>query len=422
MQSNAGTPRSRSRSKRSTANLSNLRLAPLSTKYAEPVHDETLSARSPYSETHDVEFARQHPSYLHERSAPSTPGILSRSSTRNKQLDGGWSRRSSLYDNSDSDMNYTYNAGSCPVYGNERAEVGSGNIPKAKSEAALMQKQHRLAGRGVRVSRTYGDGSTSRTGANTPRTESFAGDTTWLTRTGAATSAILQESKGQSWLATRESSTSLAGLEPVEDDEDEQYEEMAAMSASTARFQYTGGHMSPVSTRTSRWGSRYGSRANSTRTSRLASPTGLRTPRRGEVAGYFDDHPMALPAEEPSVLMDRDLTEQYEDQMEVERLTMTQSFGLGGLVDRVMNFKLFRGDEQGDTTDDEAGREAEAETNEEATQRMAAEAERKRREKEKLVTQPPPAPLGGGKDGNGEAGGWQDAAWLLSVASKAFLQ
>ena len=326
-----------------------------------------------------------------------------------------------MYEDSDNEMNYSYAAGR-RAFGSERAEVGSGNIPKAKSEAALMQQQDRLAGRGVPVSRKYRSGKRSRTGANTPQTENSTSDTSWLTRTGAVTSAILQETKGQSWLASRDSTTSLAVPESVEDDDDEQYEEMAALSASTARLQFSAGNMSPTSTRASRWGSRYGSRAGSTRTSRLASPTGLRTPRRGDVAGYFDDHPMALPLEEAGVIIDRGRTEQYEDQMEVERLTMSQSFGLGGFVDRLMKFNLFKVDEHGDTTDDETSRGVdELETNDEARERMAAEAERKRKEKEKLVAQLPPAPLGGGKDGKGEPGGWQDAAWLLSVASKAFL-
>ncbi|KAK4496378.1 hypothetical protein PRZ48_012358 [Zasmidium cellare] len=425
--SGTSTPRSRSRSKRSTTNLSDLRLAPLSTRFVEPPPDRK-TPKSPYEETPDAYFTRQHPSYIHGKSAPSTPGILSRSSSR-KNLGAGLSRKSSVYeeDDADDEVSYSYAA---PVrhFGGERAEVGSGQIPKAKSDAALLLAQgqqrrdrERLAGQGVPLSKRHRYTGRPKSGMQTPKRESGVVDDSWLTHTGAITSALVQEGKGQSWLASRESSTSLAVPESEDDEDDDHYEEMAALNASTAKLQlaaFDGG--SPVSTRPSRsgWGSRYGSRSASRRTSRLASPEGTRTPRRADVVGYFDSHEPDLPEEEPGFVNPQDRNEELEAQLEVERLTTSKSFGMGNIVDRLMNFNLFKVDEGAETTDDESVHVRDDETLEEAKQRMAAELKRRREEKEKLVSQPPPAPLGDGQE-QGEGAGWKDAAWLLSVASKA---
>lgn len=307
--------------------------------------------------------------------------------------------------------------------------MGSGQIPKAKSDAALLLAQgqqrrdrERLAGQGVPLSKRHRYTTRPKSGIHTPRTESGLVDDSWLRHTGAITSALVQEGKGQSWLASRESSTSLAVPESEEDDDDDHYEEMAALNASTAKLQlaaFEGG--SPVSTRVSRsgWGSRYGSRSGSRRTSRLGSPEGTRTPRRGDALGYFDTHEPDLPEEEPGFVGPQERNDELEAQLEVERLTTSKTFGMGNIVDRLMHFNLFKVDEGAETTDDETSRVRDNETAEEAKERMATELKRRRDEKEKLVSQPPPAPLGDDQEGQGEGAGWKDAAWLLSVASKA---
>ncbi|CAK3866268.1 Hypothetical predicted protein [Lecanosticta acicola] len=412
-QSIPSTPRSRSRSKRSTTNLSDLRLAPLSTKFAEP---ERKAPKSTYDESAEAAFTRQHSSYLQGKSAPSTPGILSRSSSR-RSLGAGLSRKSSIYDDDEADdeISYSYAAPPRTSVGAERADFGSGQIPKAKSEAAIsgqQQKQNRLSGQGVPVSRRYKYGR--RSGAATPRNEHDLQNESWLTHTGAAASALVQEDKGLSWLASRASSTSLAPPESEEDEDDDQYEEMAALSASTANLQlasFDGG--SPVSTRVSRWGSRYGSRSVSRRTSRRTSPVGTRTPRRGDFPGYFDDHRPELPEEEAGFV---DPDKDQDEHKEVELLGNSNTFGLGNFVDRIMKVDIFRAEDGTDTTDDDTHGD---ETAEEARKRRSLEMKRRKEEKAKLVSHPPPAPLNDGENGQGDGGGWQDAAWLLSVASKA---
>ena len=448
--SGASTPRvrSRSRSKRSTTNLANLRLAPLSTKY-EASKGDTLPLKSPlrtpYDADNSADYVRRHPSYLVGQSAPTTPGILSRSNSK-RHLGGGLSRRGSLYDQGEDGDADGENENAAPAISyaiagpgtrrdsNPRAEIASGQLgPKAKSEAALLPKQsHPPQTRSNRNSAYNPRGR--RSGAATP-TQKRENDS-WLTHTGAITSALVREDKGQSYITTRQSATSLAPESTdEEDDEDEDnYETMAQLAASTAgmhkhSYSYSSyasydGTLSPVSTRygqgqtRSAWGSRYGSRPQSKRGSRLGSPVGTRTPmqRRRSSSGYFDQYDGAP----------QTLTEQHAEHNEAESddddhqvLARADGFGLGNVVDRVMNFNLFGpSNTDAETTDDESSsiRKVSNETAEQAQKRMEAEKERRRLEKDKLTKQAGPAPLSKGKE---VSAGWQDASWLLSVAAKA---
>ncbi|KAI7237763.1 hypothetical protein KC330_g3002 [Hortaea werneckii] len=450
------TPRSSSRPKRSTTNLANLRLAPLSTKFTDDQPTNYTTAKSPYEEHNDFTFARNHSSYLQGRSAPSTPGILSRSSSR-KHLGGGLSRRGSLYE--DETPPYHYAGAAHAPTDQVRTDVGSGQIPKAKSDAALLSQQ-RLSGYGVPLRcKQY---TRSRRGTSTPTGRRISNGTTenddddndnddWLTRTRASTHALLQEAKGQSWLATRDSSTSLAHLDSDADDiDDEGYEEMAAASSSnnnnnntaatTSQRQPNRLRIDPPSPAAMRirspvWGSRYGSRSGSKRTSRRGSTTAFHTPMAGPptsagAESYFGDGEEELRGEQmepdfvdlPPQKTQRKGGEQgggggaAADENELARLTSEKSFGLGRLVDQIMGFNLFKVEEgQESTDDDDEADERERDELTDAASRLAAEAKRRREEKERL-TALPPAPRDVGEEGQG---GWQDAAWLLSVASKA---
>lgn len=321
------------------------------------------------------------------------------------------------YGGDDEENRYAYAAPARSSLEGFRAEMGSGQIPKAKSESVLLQRQQRLAGQGVPLGARNRRTGSRRSGNATPRNELGPASDDWLTHTGAMASALVQEGKGQTWLVNRATSTAPVP-ESETDEDDDQYEEMAALSASTAKLQlasFDGG--SPVSTRVSRWGSRYGSRSASRRTSRIASPVGTRTPRRADAPGYFDDYQLELTVERPGFLSPDERRDDFQEQMEIEKLGESNSFGLGNFVDRIMNFNLFKGEEGQETTDDETANADE--TPEDAERRREAEMKRRREEKEKLVSQPPPAPLGGANEAPGDGGGWKDAAWLLSVASKA---
>ncbi|KAK4891982.1 hypothetical protein LTR27_009509 [Elasticomyces elasticus] len=394
----SSNPRSSSRSKRSTTNLAGLRLAPLSTKFAEPTADE-VARKASHDETPRVTFATQHSSYIQGRSAPSTPGILSRNSSR-RNLSGGLSRRGSLYDDA---VEYQYGAVRLHSGDGERAEMGSGQIPKARSEATLSTRQ---AGSGaLRKKQYYGR---SKTGTNTPRGVHYADDEDWLARTRAATHDIVQEAKGQSWLASRNSSTTLTHLESDDDAIDDGYEEMAALSASQRRG---GGMLGPTATRVKSpmWGSRYGSRSGSRRTSRRGSATGVRTPLAVpaglDMTSYFAEDAVAEPVESEYFHAEGD------DEDALTRLSDQQSYGLGGVVDRLMQFRLFSVAEKEEVTTDEE--DPGSETGDDSDARRAGEAKMRRNERVRVV-QPTPA-----FDEEQGEGGWQDAAWLLSVASKA---
>lgn len=412
------------RSRRSNINLADLRVSPLSTKYPEPPKDSSGSNDDPS----DLSFLRGHSSYIQGKSAPTTPGILSRSSSR-KTLGAGL-RRTSIYDDDvqtgDSYDRYEYAGVVQGKDGSARVEVGSGQIPKAKSEAALLVQRSRFASKGVQLSRQkqYQYHARSRTGENgisRGKSKLKLVDEDWLTRTGAAANAILQESKGQSWIVSRESSTSLIQLQDTTDEEDEGYEELAAQSASASRRQLVDDELSPVSTRASRWGSRYGSRTASRRTSRRGSvslTTGSRTPlapQGGQDSrlDYFEDATRAM-AMEPEFIDEDDETD-GQGEATLKELTESRSFGLGGIVDRIMNFSLFNVEEKEEATEDEADRPVETEA--EAKERRAAENRRKREEKEKLTNRSGSASAQE-VTGHGE-GGWADAAWLFSVASRA---
>nr|POF16394.1 hypothetical protein CFP56_23912 [Quercus suber] len=403
-------PSSRSSSrKRSSTNLANLRLAPLSTRFAEPAPSSSQTNRRPRSPLDSPEFTRQHSTYLAGKSAPSTPGILSRSSSRTHLSGGGLSRRADLYDEEDINAN---DPGGYIGHGSyERAEIGSGRIPKARSEATLSMKKSKQGT--TSTSRPgYARSSTSNapSGATTPRasrTKHSSVDEDWLTRTRVATGALLAESKGQSWYAARSATTNVAPMDSTDDDgdDDDNYEEMAAQAAREARAT---GSLSPTSVRASKerpWGSRYGSRSVSRRTSRRGSVTTPRPLESLDLLSYFDSQ---FPdADESSA----------DDEPEIEPYPLG---GITGLVDRLMGFGLFASaaDDRDDPTDHSEA-ERRAETAEQAKARMDRESRRRREEKERLVAVKEAADIEAPVAADVAEGGWADVSYLLSVAAKA---
>lgn len=303
-----------------------------------------------------------------------------------------------------------------------RREIGRA-MPKAKSDAALIIQRTNTGAmdKQTRSQRQRHHSRTSTGGTTTPRIKikRHAAEDDWLTRTGATANAILQESKGQSWLSLRASSTTITQLQDTTDEEDEGYEEMAAQSARASRQQLVDEELSPVSTKASRWGSRYGSRTASRRTSRrgsiAAGTTGSRTPlamtaQDGAMDYFGEDNFSPIGPD----FVDANEDSEDPDEAAVASFVQNRSFGLGGFVDRVMNFQIFNVEEREETTEEEG--EQESETEEQAKARMAAEAMRKKEAKQKLVQR---STSKEGEAGDGDEGGWSDAAWLLSVASKA---
>ena len=443
--------RSNSRTRRSHPTFSDLRLAPLRTADGPAVHLSPVTPKTPTDTSIENLYKAHHSSYLTGRSLPSTPGgILTRSSSR-KQLHGGLSRRSSIYD---VPLDYAYAA----------ATTGSDKQPLTQKSAS--EDQLTSSSKEKRQSTLlHGAGKPlhPRSGTQTPIPSSRRNGNRaqpaddWLTHTVSFTSTLVAESKGHSYLHS--SSTNLPDLSSLNasspsssDDEEAAYR--------TPREHFSRSYAptparSPLLLRdgTTGWGSRFGSRAGSAVPSRRGSAGVLSsavTPmatipasksyfeRELRDRGYFDAKPVARARQEGSVRPDfvdegdvddynrgerggwrEDEGEDEEAEGEIARLAATPgySFGLGSVVDRLVGFGfLDSGDEEfGDGVDEER----DLKTREEI---------RKGRERmlhETMNDRAPYAPdttIGHDIETEEDQGQmWSDAKWLLEVAGRVLL-
>ncbi|KAF2200449.1 hypothetical protein GQ43DRAFT_73184 [Delitschia confertaspora ATCC 74209] len=405
-------PRSSSHSsRRSYPNLHNLSLAPLSSKYP-------LDASSPPSPS-ESHLGITHTSYIQLRSAPSTPGILGLSHTRSDSRNGGRRSQKSTYAHEGFFVNPDV-----PV-----RDIG--DIPKAKSTDTLLPS-------GNSKDRTYVKQGTKITGfmpLQTPpiRHHTVENGDEWLHRAGLAIAGETRESKGQSWLVRRESSTSL--VHQPDGPEDHDSHQIALLSGE----HFTDDEYSPLTPRLSRMGSRIGSRVHSRVPSAMNSRRGSRAGSRADLLMSVGQKSLISETEEDfGTMVEPDFVEADEeadgDEEEVARLASQQGFGLGNWMDKLIGWTLFSVKEDGEESDDEEGSlhdtfgTPEAMTKEELQLKKEVEAKRKKMEREAIIAasaaksdhktqggeaiEPPPS-----EDGNG----WQDAAWLLSVASKVLL-
>lgn len=181
---------------------------------------------------------------------------------------------------------------------------------------------------------------------------------------------------------------------------------------------------SPVTTRRSlsfssrsRPGSRFASRANSRRGSRA-----VLTPMAVERDGYFDvshldkeglvAEPDFVDVDEEEEFEDKDGEEARIDEALVRSLARASSAGLTGWVERMLGWSLFAVDE-----DDE---DPEVESVDEKIEDVELSSRLSRRHlldgaEGGQTAEVMPAL------GDDDAGGWQDAAWLLSVATRVLL-
>lgn len=362
----------------SHTNLGHLTLAPLTSRL--PLSDE------------DALETIQHVSYIEGRSAPTTPSILSRTSSR--------------------------------VALRKPKDL---NLPKSKSSTHLSaNKQHP---RSANKSRKGEDLSLALSAND-------RSDSDWLLRAGASISTSARESKGQAWLVSRASSTSLTGQRDEEEEqferelakEREQRSRRASRRSSLVAFDVDADdEFSPITTRRSlsfgpatggsRPGSRFGSRSRGN--SRRGSRAQLFTPLTNGPEGYFDQgdfnrgdfiaEPDFVDAEEQD-----DGTEDNAklDEAVIRKLARASSLGLGGWVEKMLGWSLFAVDEDGEDTEVDAFDEKGEDSS------LSSRPSRQAFDNDVTPMQevPPPPPLR-----DEEAGGWQDAAWLLSVATKVLL-
>lgn len=266
-------------------------------------------------------------------------------------------------------------------------------------------------------------------------------DGEWLFRAGAAITSEARESKGQSWLVSRESSTSLVTMKDEEGD----------------NYDATYNSRTPISPRFSRNASRAASARASRRSSGVGgsrpdltffTPLASRTPARELTTGhhdYFGDlrGPSGPVVAGPDFVLDEqdeedegsDAEEELRERLadaEVARLARSKGFGLGGLVDRLVGWTLFDVGGEGRETEDEdedGGGFGEQERGKQAEELGVTDGAQRVRVQQRGMA--PSAVTGvkekvgegegdGGEDDEGQ-GGWSDAAWLLSVASKVLL-
>lgn len=401
------TPRSSHASRRSYPNLHNLSLAPLSS--------QPLDASTPPSPS-DGQSTIPHTSYIQLKSAPTTPGILSLGSTRNGSRNRRRHSRGHIY---------TYDG----YFPNPDAPFrAAGDVPKAKSTNAL------LGGLNDRAHTKSVKRIAPLTSPPVRHVTTQANDE-WLHRAGLAIAGETRESKGQSWLIRRESSTSLVHQgDEFEEHRSHDPRRMALLSGE----HFADDEYGPQTPRWSRLGSRVGSRVQSARNSRRGSRTGSRADLIASLQHMAQDHDMVEPLHTVDGPLEPDFVtageETDSDEEEIARLAREPGFGLGGWMDRLIGWTLFSVEEDGEETSDDEQTDHDIDvtrlTKEEMKLRKEVEAKRKKMEREAIVKasasaaeaneskderaldqEPPP------NDGSS----WQDAAWLLSVASKVLL-
>ncbi|KAI0130859.1 hypothetical protein F4814DRAFT_145852 [Daldinia grandis] len=354
------------RKNRSSTNLQHLSLAPLTSKL--PLTDpEDLPdfGASPFQ--HNV-------SYLQGKSAPTTPRLLQ--SPPRTRANSPSRRRSSMHD---------------PL---------SAKLPKSKSTTHLVASNAKRSGLGTLSTLPR---------HHAPSNNKERGDDDWILRTGALISSEMRESKGQAWLIERASSTSLTGMRDVEEEAYERElarERELASRRSSRRGSIASGDDDILSP-----SSRYGSRSQS----RAGSRARLRTPvERHAHDGYFsydaspEDHiqgPDFVSLDEKLEAFETDTSKL--DEAAVRRLVYRKNEGVGSWVWSL--FSVEENDEESDTADGEL---SDGETEGDHLPRSASTLDFEGVSNASEERIPPP---------KSDEGGWRDAAWLLTVASKVLL-
>ncbi|KAF4981588.1 hypothetical protein FZEAL_2654 [Fusarium zealandicum] len=374
------------RKNRSSSSLHHLSLAPLTAKL--PLNDDDLIADAIAS--HSQSPIHPIPSYIQGKSAPTTPRLLARSPTARTPRSRSHNRTPS---------------------------APGGPLAKSKSASHLAATGGRksLSGRATPSRRNKDDPSGLGFGMR------HHNDSDWLLRTGALMSSEARESKGQAWLISRQSSTSLTGMH---DPDDEAFQAELARErdiiAAASRHASRRGSTAPADEDASPYASRFPSRAHSrvhsrshslARTrSQLVSP--LERPLTNDES-YFPDQdvqddlpgPDFVNLDERLEELERDTTQ--DDEAAVRRLVRRGQSGAGTWFGSV--WSLFAVQED----DEDSEEESEDFTTDGGSQLSRARSWSSRHLADMSAAREEQMPPPGTDDG-----GWRDAAWLLSVASK----
>ncbi|CAN8103770.1 unnamed protein product [Discula destructiva] len=368
------------RKSRSSTNLNRLSLAPLTTKL--PINDSEMINSELFVHT------SYSTSYMHGKSAPATPSLLARSPVRPRST----------------------NKGILSPHGHGAA---TSHISKSKSASNLSVRPKS----GATTPGGYRRGSKK----DPPRDKDTLlvapgrAENDWLLRAGVLISSETRESKGQSWLVSRASSTSLERLDDDESKDMDAFEKerIARENLMSSKHTSRRGSLAFVleeddSPFLSRQASAHASR------SQLVTPA-----ERVVLDGYFAGH---VPGEDefipgPDFVNLNEKLEAVEtsgdasldDETTVRRLVKNQHGQPHTWYGNIVGWTLFAVQENEAEDDGETSTDGEAEDCLSETSgptkafdgRITALSEPQR-------LSPPTS----------DDAGWKDAAWLLSVASK----
>lgn len=372
------------RKNRSSTNLNHLSLAPLTTKLpindSDMIHSE-LSVQTSYST-----------SYMQGKSAPTTPSLLARPLVRSTS---------------------TTKKGPCSPYGHGTA---SPNLAKSKSASNLSTRPKS----GATTPGGYRRGS--RKDFSRDIQHSAVGparaDSDWLLRAGVLISSETRESKGQSWLVSRASSTSLERLEKDDNSDVDIFEKerIARENLMSSRHTSRRGSLAFLleddeSPLLSRQGSGHASR------------TQLVTPgERAAIEGYFagqivgeDEYipgPDFVNLNEKLEVVGSEGDMDVDDETAVRRLVNSRHRRPHSWYASVMGWTLFAVQENEDEDD---GADGEVTTDGEAEECLSETSSTDKTFESRMTSLSEPQRLSPPKS---DDAGWKDAAWLLSVASK----
>ncbi|KAE8390649.1 hypothetical protein BDV23DRAFT_193716 [Aspergillus alliaceus] len=383
------------RSRRSYPSLNHASLAPLTSRF--PIDDdvEPQDYFTPRAEDADSYYsahdAPAKTSYLSSYSVPGTPGLLShsRSGSRARHQRSTSSSRAHL-----SDTNLQ----------------GQDDIQPFHHQGTKTKRHS---------SRHHQSDSASRR------------DAEWMLRAGIALASSTREEKGQSWLAKRESSTSLVDEGKHDVDSPGHLTKMSRRSRS--------GRSTPAASR-SRIVSRRGSRPDLTMTGLEMTSTrqggsagGFESPA-GDVRHLIPDFVDERIRAEMEFIQQGDYTSDSDDysdsedeidEQEMQRLTRERGFGLGGWFDRMVEWTVFGVDDwplsySGGPAVDQVPKNvelADPSPGDEDDQMSISG----------LTDGPDGASTIGDSEASavtekpGEHGGWEDAWWLLGVIKRALV-
>lgn len=367
------------RKNRSLTNLNRLSLAPLTTKL--PINDsEIINA--------ELTVLTYSTSYLQGKSAPTTPSLLARSTARLRAT----------------------SKGTLSPHG--RGPATPTNISKSKSASNLLS---RPAKSGTTTPGGYRRGSKKEPAKD--KDVPGRADSDWLLRAGVLISSETRESKGQSWLISRASSTSLERLETDENNDSDVFEkeriarENLRLSRHSSRRDSLGFVLDEdESPFLSRQVSRHASR------SQLVTP-GERAAMEGYFAGQLLGEDEYIPGPDfvnlneklESVATDGDGGMIVDDETTVRRLVKSGQGRTATWYGNIMGWNLFAVQENDDEDDAESITDDEADDYQSETSRPDKDLVGRMTSLSESQRLSPP---------NADEAGWKDAAWLLSVASK----